>query len=266
MSCLKRFWSSDFISATALLAHRWRTLFIPPTSKIPSPILPNPFSMRGASLFYTLISVLILKVHSGMIRYCDASIFGHPVAADCIDALMWIPTASDVPDLFLEPQLRGVRSGRTHWPGSCLPFAHSKFVQLPKIWTLRSCTIALLAYEDQYHTSTALVITSKAVERSVFRLIHDCPVMGRTGGVEAMPDRNARPGILVYIFDSNSHFNSALNRYQSTDFQKAIQPLNPLSTLHQSENIGWRNSTEPADWGIPPTSKVGEKTRPDWHR
>ena len=203
--------------------------------------------MRQLSFHCVFLLLLVFQVHSESIKYCDANVFGRPMATDCIAALSLFPAASLVADLYLEQQIRGVSGSHTNWNPSRLPSMRSKYVQLPKIWTLRSCTIALVSFKGRHHTVTASVTTSQSVERSVAQLVHDCTIMGRAGGVKVTSDVNGREAVSSYIFDSISPFNTAFNLYQSMDFQIPIDPLAPLASLHLVGSTGSSNGNETLD-------------------
>ena len=58
------------------------------------------------------------------------------------------------------------------------------------------------------------------------------------GGSTVVRDVSAQrqPVMAVYVFDNTSPFNAVLNRYQSADFPRAINALQPLADL--GGNVG----------------------------
>lgn len=195
-----------------------------------------------------LLSFFVGRVYPAL---CDADIFGHPKGSDCIDAVYKLPAMTETPDFYVEPQLRS-NARNSDWQPLQLPSAQSKFVQLPKIWTLRSCSIALVAFRRDTSVSTASIATGHTVLGSAGQLIHDCPIMTNAGGAIIVPDIAGKSAMSLYIFDSSSQFNDALNRYQSMDFQTAMDPLHPLRrqvSLEVSDQSDgnwtgdWRNDT-----------------------
>ena len=192
----------------------------------------------------TFLCLLLSNVDAFL--QCASYAYSHPRIQDCAGIISLLPTPNSHCSVFIEQSLRASQA-RSDWPVVISPAPTCRIFQLPRIWSLGTCNIALLSLRGRDRVTSTSLSTWYNVVHAIKEVVTTC--VGHTGvggstAVREVSDKK-RPVLAIYVFDNISPFNAVLNRYQSADFPRAINALRPLADLGGNFGaISWDQSNE----------------------
>ncbi|KAL9578492.1 MAG: hypothetical protein Q9212_005679, partial [Teloschistes hypoglaucus] len=181
-----------------------------------------------SSLRWRYLLILLLAIHLTSARsVCDRSTLGAPFLRDCLSLFDKLPFAMEEPkgDLtaarwFIEPQFLTKPFTPVKNPGTV-----ANMIQLPKIWHLRSCRIALMSFPDSNGIVPRPInyASWRTVQLGLLGGINQCVRARQLGSVEFILNPYDKILMMGYVYERGSRFEQQLlNEYMTNG-----NPLDP---------------------------------------
>ncbi|KAI4197894.1 MAG: hypothetical protein LQ350_005653 [Teloschistes chrysophthalmus] len=185
---------------------------------------------------YLLILLLVINLTSAR-SVCDRSTLGAPFLRDCLTLFDRLPFAMTepkgdltAPRLFVEPQFLTRPFTPVKKTGTI-----ANMIQLPKIWQLRSCRIALMSFPDDKGIIQRPINNAswRTVQFGLLGGINQCVRARQMGSVEFIVNSYGKVLMMGYVYERGSRFEQQLlNEYMTNG-----TPLNPRSFIPWTEDV-----------------------------